>query len=311
MGDTYQADVIVAGAGLAGLVAATEAAGRGKRVLILDQEGPQNLGEQAFWSLGGLFMVDTPEQRRMRVRDSAELALSDWMGSAAFDRPEDANPRKTAEAFIEFAAGEMRPWLHGMGLRWFPVVGWAERGGLGANGHGNSVPRFHITWGVGPGVLKPFISTAKASDKITILYRHRVTGLDLTNRVASGVTGEILAETQAVRGGESSRDVTGTFTARAEAVIITSGGIGGNFDLVRQNWPTQRLGPAPEQMVSGVPRHVDGLLQQTIAQTGAQVINADRMWHYCEGITNFDPIWPNHGIRILPGPSSMWFDALG
>ena len=156
------ADVIVVGAGLAGLVAAAELCDRGKAVIVVDQEGPQNLGGQAFWSLGGLFMVDTPEQRRMGVRDNHALALGDWMGSAQFDRPEDASPRQWAEAYVDFATGEMRPWLHAMGMRWFPVVGWAERGGGFATEHGNSVPRFHITWGTGPGVLAPFIRRCEA-----------------------------------------------------------------------------------------------------------------------------------------------------
>jgi predicted oxidoreductase len=304
--------VIVAGAGLAGLVAATEAAERGRTVLVLDQEGPQDLGGQAFWSLGGLFMVDTPEQRRLGVKDSAELALRDWLAAAAFDRPEDENPRKTAEAFITFAAGEMRSWLHGLGMRWFPVVGWAERGASDTVSHGNSVPRFHVTWGVGPGVLKPFIAKAQSlSDKITILHRHRVTALEQTGGRVAGLSGEILERSDTPRGAASSREVTGQFTAKADRVIITSGGIGGNLELVRANWPTDRLGPAPDRMVAGVPAHVDGLLQQSVAQSGAQMINADRMWHYCEGVQNFDPIWAGHGIRILPGPSSMWFDALG
>ncbi len=143
MGNSF--DAIIIGGGLAGLVAACELIDRGKSVLIVDQEGEQNLGGQAFWSLGGLFMIDTPEQRRMRIRDSHELALQDWMGSAQFDRKEDHWPRKWAEAYLDFASGEMRSWLHSLGMRWFPVVGWAERGGGFADGHGNSVPRFHIT----------------------------------------------------------------------------------------------------------------------------------------------------------------------
>jgi hypothetical protein len=144
-----QADVMVVGAGLAGLVAATEAADAGRNVVIVDQEAEQSLGGQAFWSLGGLFLVDSPEQRRMGVRDSRELAAQDWFGSAQFDRPEDYWPRKWAEAYLAFAAGEKRSWLHGLGVRFFPVVGWAERGDGRANGHGNSVPRFHIAWGTG------------------------------------------------------------------------------------------------------------------------------------------------------------------
>ncbi len=142
-----KADVIIIGAGLAGLVAAAELTEAGKRVVVVDQEPRQNLGGQAFWSLGGLFLVDTPEQRRLGIRDSHALALEDWMGAAGFDRPEDHWPREWAEAYIDFAAGEKRSWLKARGVSWFPIVGWAERGGQGAIGHGNSVPRFHVTWG--------------------------------------------------------------------------------------------------------------------------------------------------------------------
>ncbi len=307
----YQADVIVVGAGLAGLVAAVEAADRGRSVLLLDQEGPQSLGGQAFWSLGGLFMVDTPEQRRMKIRDSRELAAQDWYGSAGFDRAEDANPRAVAEAYLDFAAGEMRDWLSGLGMRWFPVVGWAERGGALAHGHGNSVPRFHLTWGTGPGVIAPFVARAEAlakSGALTFGFRHRVTELDLKAR---RVAGQVLVESDAPRGVSTSREAIGAFEAEGQALILTSGGIGGDHDKVRRHWPVERLGAAPKRMVSGVPDYVDGQLQGLAEAAGAGVINGDRMWHYCEGIQNWDPIWPNHGIRILPGPSSLWFDAKG
>jgi predicted oxidoreductase len=308
------ADIIVIGAGLAGLVAAAEAADRGKRVIILDQEGEQTIGSQAFWSLGGLFMVDTPEQRRMKIRDSRELALQDWLGSARFDRPEDAWPRRAAEAYVDFAAGEMRSWLHAMGMRWFPVVGWAERGGALATGHGNSVPRFHVTWGTGPGVVAPFERRVRqhvATGMITLLFRRRATRLETTDGAVTGVSGEVLADDNAIRGKATNRDVTGDFQLYANAVIIASGGIGGNLDLVRAAWPHDRLGPPPARMVSGVPAHVDGAMINVAESAGATVINRDRMWHYCEGVQNWDPIWANHGIRILPGPSSLWFDAMG
>lgn len=308
------ADIIVIGAGLAGLVAADEAANRGRKVLLLDQEGPQSLGGQAFWSLGGLFMIDTPEQRRMGIRDSLDLARNDWMGSAQFDRPEDENPRKVAEAYLEFAAGDMRPWLRGLGMRWFPVVGWAERGGALAHGHGNSVPRFHITWGTGPGVIAPFVARVQEhvkAGRITLKHRHRVTALDVTNGAATGVSGDVLGDDGAVRGASTNRDIVGGFALKAGAIIVTSGGIGGNHDLVRKRWPTDRLGAPPAKMVAGVPDYVDGQMTEVAKAAGAGAINEDRMWHYTEGLQNWDPIWPNHGIRILPGPSSLWFDALG
>jgi predicted oxidoreductase len=308
------ADVIVVGAGLAGLVAAAEAADRGRRVILLDQEGENSLGGQAFWSLGGLFMVDTPEQRRLRIRDSRDLALQDWLGSAGFDRAEDHWPRRFAEAYVDFAAGEMRSWLAGQGIRFFPVVGWAERGGGRADGHGNSVPRFHIAWGAGPGTVEPFerrVREHAAGGRITLKFRHRVTRIAMTNGRVSGVAGDILEPSTVLRGERSGRAVTGGFELSCGAVIVASGGIGGDLDAVRAAWPAERLGPAPKFMVAGVPHHVDGRMIGVAEQAGAAVINRDRMWHYCEGLRNFDPIWPNHGIRILPGPSSLWFDALG
>lgn len=308
------ADVIIVGAGLAGLVAAVELGDRGKSVIIVDQEGPQNLGGQAFWSLGGLFMVDTPEQRRMGMKDSHALAAADWAGSAQFDRPEDDWPKAWAKAYLDFAAGEMRSWLHGLGMRWFPIVGWAERGGGFANGHGNSVPRFHITWGTGPGVLEPFLRRVKEHEetgKIRLLYRHRVDRIDLVGGVATGVSGVRLAVDDAPRGAKTNRDPVGDFSLSAPSVVVTSGGIGGNFDMVRKAWPTDRMGPVPDHLISGVPDHVDGRMLGITAKAGGRIINNDRMWHYTEGVKNWDPIWPNHGIRILPGPSSMWFDARG
>ncbi|MFE3580824.1 FAD-binding dehydrogenase [Streptomyces vinaceus] len=310
---TYDADVIVIGAGLAGLVATAELVDAGRKVILLDQEPEQSIGGQAHWSFGGLFFVDSPEQRRMRIKDSRELALQDWRGTAGFDREEDAWPRRWAEAYVDFAAGEKRPWLHSRGVRFFPVVGWAERGGYDANGHGNSVPRFHITWGTGPGLVAPFeqrVRAGAARGLVQLRFRHRVTGLARTAGALDTVTGEVLEPSDAVRGTASGRGSTGTFSLRAQAVIVTSGGIGGNHDLVRAQWP-DRLGTPPRRMLSGVPAHVDGLMLGIAERAGASHINKDRMWHYTEGIENWDPIWARHGIRILPGPSSLWLDATG
>src|SRR4051812_37472806 len=300
-------DAIVIGAGLAGLVATAELADAGRRVILIDQEPEGSLGGQAFWSLGGLMFVDTPEQRRLRIKDSRELAWQDWLGTAGFDRPDDEWPRRWAQAYVDFASGEKRAWLSDLGVKWVPNVGWAERGGYGAIGHGNSVPRFHLTWGTGPGLLEPFVARARAAG---LRFRHRVDALSVTAGAVDGVSGTILAPDDAVRGAPSTREAVGTFELRAPAVIVTSGGIGGNHELVRRNWP-ERLGKPPRHMVSGVPAHVDGRMIQITQKAGANVINPDRMWHYTEGIQNWDPIWPMHGIRILPGPSSLWLDATG
>jgi len=307
------ADVIVVGAGLAGLVATAELADAGRRVILVEQEPEPWLGGQAFWSFGGLFLVNSPEQRRLGVRDSHELALKDWMATAGFDRPEDEWPRKWAEAYVAFAAAEKRAWLHQQGIRFFPVVGWAERGGYGPGGPGNSIPRFHITWGTGPGVVAPFerrVRQAVANRLVELKFRHRVDGLTLAGAAVGGVRGAILEPGAVARGVPSSRVQVGEFELRAQAVIVTAGGIGGNHELVRASWPA-RLGAVPHRMLSGVPAHVDGRMLAIAEAARGRVINRDRMWHYVEGIQNWNPIWPNHGIRILPGPSSLWLDALG
>ena len=307
------ADVLVIGAGLAGLVAAAEIADAGKRVVVVDQESPGNLGGQAFWSFGGLFFVDSPEQRRMGIRDSVDLALEDWLGTAAFDRTEDHWPRQWAHAYVAFAAEEKRAWLHAQGMRWFPIVGWAERGGYGAVGHGNSVPRFHVTWGTGPGVVAPFVRRTRAAEsagRLRFAFRHRVDELIVESGAVVGARGATLEADASPRGKPTSRAVTGDFELRAGTTIVASGGIGGNHELVRANWPA-RLGTPPEFMVQGVPDYVDGRMLAITEAAGGRLINRDRMWHYTEGLRNWNPIWSGHGIRILPGPSSLWLDATG
>ncbi|MDG3011544.1 FAD-binding dehydrogenase [Rhodococcus sp. D2-41] len=308
------AEVIVVGAGLAGLVATHELTAAGRRVLVVDQENPANVGGQAFWSLGGLFLVDSPEQRRMGVKDSYDLAMQDWLGSAGFDRDrEDLWPRRWAQAYVEFAAGEKRRYLHDLGLRVMPTVGWAERGAGAALGHGNSVPRFHITWGTGPGVVEVFLRRVRDAERrglVRFAHRHQVDELVVDGGAVTGVRGTVLEQSDAARGVASSRKAVGEFEFTAQAVVVTSGGIGGDYELVKRNWPA-RLGTPPAHMLTGVPAHVDGRMLGIAEAAGGSIVNRDRMWHYTEGITNWDPIWPGHGIRIIPGPSSMWFDAAG
>ncbi|MFJ7076974.1 FAD-binding dehydrogenase [Streptomyces sp. NPDC098781] len=313
------ADAIVVGHGLAGLVATAELAAAGRKVLLLDQEPEASLGGQAFWSFGGLFFVDSAEQRLMGVKDSHDLAWQDWLGTAGFDRGID-DPKgpdhwayKWAQAYVDFASEEKRAWLSGLGMQWFPIVGWAERGGGLADGHGNSVPRFHVTWGTGPAVVEPFekkVRAAVADKRVTFKFRHRVDDLIVTGGAVTGVRGAVLAPSDAARGKPSSRTVVGEFELNAPVVVVTSGGIGANHDLVRANWPA-RLGTPPKSMITGVPAHVDGRMLAITERAGGRIVNPDRMWHYTEGLKNYDPIWPGHGIRILPGPSSMWFDATG
>lgn len=315
-----QADIIVVGSGLAGLVAAHEALKGGKRVVILEQENRNNLGGQAFWSLGGLFYVGSPEQRLMRVHDSHELAWRDWQNSAQYDdEAEDGHdywPRKWGEAYVRFAAGEKRAYLKELGLNVLPTIGWAERGSGDASGHGNSVPRFHLTWGTGPEVVRVFrepLEQAEAEGRLEFRFRHRVDELIVAGNEGGvvGVRGSVLEDSDLPRGEASSREVKGEFELRGAAVVIATGGIGGNLDKVRAMWPRERWGECPKDMVTGVPAHVDGRGIDIASAAGAHLVNTDRMWHYPEGMMNWDPIWPGHGIRIIPAPSSLWLDATG
>ncbi|KAL2406831.1 KsdD-like steroid dehydrogenase [Exophiala dermatitidis] len=415
--------VIIIGAGLAGLVAAYELTRKDVPVTIVEQENENNLGGQAYWSLGGIFCVDSATQRRYGVRDSHALALADWMNTAKFDRlpkqkqnsTSDQQPRtggdsnsnrindavqtpgpqassaagkpnglghddddqdqehaqdffahQWAEAFVDFATNKMERYLQDRGVK-FLSVGWAERGAGRADGHGNSVPRFHLTWGTGPEIVRAFaepvvkasntpVSSSSGSSSssswwwsqkdrdqpqeeqrrehetqpqenseshhqqqqhlVTFRYRHRVDSLilDPSTGAAIGVSGQILTPTTLARGAASPRTTIGPFSIHGRAVIIATGGIGGNLPLVRRNWPVSRLGPTipdSHSFVIGVPAHVDGRMLEIASAAGARLTNMDRMWHYTEGLVNWDPIWPNHGIRVIPGPSSLWLDAMG
>lgn len=299
-GMRVDADVIVVGSGLSGLVVAAELADHGRRVTIVDQESEERIGGQAHWSFGGLFLVDTPEQRRLGIRDSYELALDDWFASAEFEE-HDVWPRRWAEAYVEQAAGDLRSWLRGMGVRLFPAVQWAERGGYNATGPGSSVPRFHIVWGTGPGILAPFISRVRRAEdegRINLRFRHRVEDFTETGGSVDGVQGRNLETDE-------------EFTLRAQAVVVAAGGIGGNPDLVRRFWPEERYGPPPEDMLQGVPDHVDGSMLELVERSGGSILNSGRMWSYPEGIPHHTPVWSRHAVRILAGPSSMWLDATG
>ncbi|WP_433271492.1 FAD-binding dehydrogenase [Actinosynnema sp. CS-041913] len=309
------ADVIVVGAGLAGLVATYELTRAGRRVVVVEQENEANLGGQAHWSEGGLFLVGTPEQRRLGIKDSPELALSDWLASAGFDRDrEDRWGRAWAEAYVAFAAGDKRSYLYGRGLRFVPIVGWPERGVGTATGHGNSVPRFHYAWGSGPEIVRIFrdpVLAAAENGMVTFEHRRRVDEIVVEGGVAVGVRGAVLAPSDEPRGVPSSREEVGAFELRAQAVLVTSGGMGGNHDMVREHWPTDRLGPAPAALLSGVPAHVDGRMLGIAGRAGGSVVNLDRIWPYTEGLVNHAPVWPRHGVRLLSGPSPLWLDATG
>ncbi|CAO1613500.1 unnamed protein product [Jaminaea pallidilutea] len=317
-GSPSREPVIIVGGGLAGLVAAYEITKAKQRVIIVDQENEANLGGQAFWSLGGIFLIDSPEQRRGGIKDSLELARRDWYNSAQWDRLDDQDvwAKKWADAYLEFAAGNKREYLRQLGIGYLPSTGWAERGVWTASGHGNSVPRFHLTWGTGPAIVKAFADPVLAAQKeglVEFRYRHQVDAIttDASGRV-TGVHGSVLEPDDAARGVASSRKVVGDFQLKGRAVLVSSGGIGGNVELVKKLWPKDRFhGRVPEHWVVGVPAHVDGRMIGITEEAGARTVNNDRMWHYTEGLKNWNSIWPDHGIRVITGPSSLWLDATG
>ncbi|GAB1200947.1 hypothetical protein APSETT444_010328 [Aspergillus pseudonomiae] len=285
--------IIIVGGGLAGLVAAFELSKRDVHTVIIDQENEASLGGQAFWSLGGLFCVNSADQRRLGIQDSRKLAMEDWFNSARFDRECDFWPRKWAEAFVNFATDHMERYVRSLG-----------------------VPRFHISWGAGPAIVEAFEKPVRAAAKkglVEFLFRRQVDSLivDEDTGAVIGVRGQVLEPSDTARGEASNRRSTDTFEVYGSGVLIASGGIGGNVDLVKKNWPVDRLGSPPSNFVIGVPAHVDGRMIGIAKDAGANVINEDRMWHYTEGLQNWDPIWPQHGIRIIPGPSSLWLDATG
>lgn len=294
-----RADVIVIGAGLAGLVVAAELADAGKRVTLL--EGEVTLGGQANWSLGGLFLVGTPEQRRLGIRDDADQALADWLASAEFDDgAHDHWARRWAQAYVEMAATDLSPWLRSMGVTFFPLVQWAERGGGPADGPGNSAPRFHVVWGTGPAIVSPFqrrVETRQGEGLIDLRLAHRVERLTVADGRATGCVARNVIDDVDVE-------------VEADAVVVATGGIGGNHDLVRRWWPGS-LGPAPDDMLQGVPDHVDGSGLLAAQAVGASVTNTGRMWNYPEGIGHHTPVWSRHAVRILAGPGSLWLDAHG
>ncbi|MBG9211568.1 MULTISPECIES: FAD-binding dehydrogenase [Mammaliicoccus] len=310
-----QKNIYIIGSGLSGLVAATELLKKGYTITMLDQEPRQAIGGQAYWSFGGLFLVNSKIQRRLGVKDSYELALNDWFGTAQFDRleTEDFWSKKWAEAYVHFATYEKEAYLKSMGIKLTPMLGWAERGGSLANGHGNSVPRFHITWGTGPGLINPFVDYVLKKEKegkFRFLTRHQVTNIDIHNNQIKGISGNILEPSDVNRGEPSSRKIIDTFTYDVDNLVISTGGIGANQDMIKKNWP-KRLGTPPNYMIQGVPDSTDGKMIELSESLGVNIVNKDRMWHYTEGIHNHSSIWTKHGIRIIPGPSSIWLDAKG
>jgi hypothetical protein len=317
-------DVIVVGAGLAGLVSTLELLRSGHSVLLLDRCQPQEIGGLAREAFGGMFMVDSPEQRRSRIPDSEALALEDWLRIAEFD-PEDTWPRRWAEQYVTRARDDVGGWLREIGVKFFPVVNWAERGNFG---DGNSVPRFHLTWGTGKALVQAVwgaIESHPRRSALDLRLRSRVTGLiseegrivgcRVVTESDGGTSTDPLEPTSmsssAGLGNRPSAQTNDYEVRAAKAVVIAAGGIGGNLELVRREWPTERLGAAPKKLLMGSHYYADGALHEEVRKLGGHVTHLSRMWNYADAVRHPKPQREHHGLKLIPPRSGVMLNPDG
>ena len=283
------------GAGIAGLVTTLELLEHGRDVVLLDRCRPEEVGGLAREAFGGMFMADTSEQRRSGIPDSVELALEDWMRMADFE-PEDEWPRRWAEQYVARARDEVGGWLKQHGVRFFPVVNWAERG---VHGDGNSVPRFHLAWGCGKALVDQVWGAIQAHPRrsaLTVHFETRVTGFLSSD---SGVTG-----VRFVNSSDEGEEL------EARTVVVAAGGVGGNLDLVRRYWPSD-LGSPPKDILMGSHYYADGAMHEEVTRIGGNVTHLSRMWNYADAVRHPRPQRPLHGLKLIPPRSGLVLDPTG
>lgn len=296
MATRYEAEVIVAGAGLSGMVTALELLNKGKRVLLIDRDTEQNMGGLAVWAFGGMFFVDSKHQRKAGIRDSVELAMQDWFNFAEFDSGETWGP-KWAEQFIHFTTPYVYQWLRDLGINFFPVIHWVERGLFQP---GNSVPRFHLLWGTGYElirVLKERLKNHPNRDKLQLCFRHRVTDIAYSNGRVTGLQGW-------------QEELGQPFEASAEAVVIASGGIGGNIEKIKANWESD-WGTPPQDILNGAHEYGLGDLHDASEKISANIVNLEKQWNYAAGVRHPQPRYDNHGLSLVPSKSALWLNYKG
>ena len=293
---TVQADALVVGGGLAGIVTALELLRAGKRVALVDRDTPERLGGLALWAFGGMALVGTPLQAKMKIPDTPERALADWLRFGELDAA-DEYPLAWARHYVEHSRPQVHDWLLGEGVTFMPAVNWVERG---RNGDGNSLPRYHIVWGTSRFMTQRLIATlreAGAGGRLSLLHRHRVTALE---RQAGQVTGAMAID-----------EATGAdVRLQAPVVVLATGGINGSHEEARKNWPADR--PCPTAMLNGAHPFADGRLHHWAAEhVGAQITHAGEMWNYAAGIPHPFPHYAGHGLSLIPCKSALWLDHTG
>ncbi len=308
-----QTDAIVVGAGLAGLVCTLELLRSGHSVLLLDRCRPEEVGGLAREAFGGMFMVDSPEQRRGRIPDNERLALEDWLRVAELE-PEDEWPRRWAEQYVLRARDDVGGWLREIGVRFFPVVNWAERGNFG---DGNSVPRFHMTWGTGKRLVTAVWDAIQQDPHraaaLEVRFGARVSELIVEHDHVVGcrVVDERPGGSNAI-GAPSDADAPAEYEARAtRAVVIAAGGIGGNLQIVRREWPRERLGSPPEKILMGSHPYADGAMHEEVTRIGGNVTHLSRMWNYADAVRHPRPQREGHGLKLIPPRSGLMLDPDG
>jgi predicted oxidoreductase len=294
----YKADVVIAGGGIAGIVAALELLNEGKKVILLDRDTEDQLGGLAKWSFGGMFFVDTPLQRRAGMKDSPELALRDWNSVADFG-DEDVLPKQWAKQYVYNCTEHIYNWVtKELGTKFFPVVHWVERG---LYGPGNSYPRFHMVWGTGKGLtddaIRALHNHPKASTHLQSFYRHKAEEIVLEQGRAVGISGI----------NESSNT---PFSARGEHIIVATGGMGGNIQKVREHW-YKPWGAPPEIILNGSHPYAMGDLHEAVEKVNGNVTHLDWHWHYAAGVRHPRPQWKDHGLSLVPPKSALWLNYRG
>ena len=292
----YQSGCIIVGGGIAGIVTALELLDTGIKIMLFDRDTPDKFGGLAKESFGGIFFVDSPLQRKAGIKDNVELAKSNWYNFAEFDES-DTLSRQWADNYIENCTDEVYGWLRDKGVSFFPVLHWVERGW---HQPGNSVPRFHMVWGTGHGLMTKLIEkleTHPNRDRLTILFRHKIEGMKITSGSVTGVYGI----------DEEKNEV---YEAEASHTVLAAGGVGGNIDMIKKTWgPT--VGGAPEKILNGSHRYALGDMHEEVKKVGGKVTNLERMWNYAAGIHHPSPDKNDHGLSIVPPKSALWLDYRG
>ena len=296
MASALRTDVLVVGGGLAGIVTALECLRAGQHVTLVDRDTPERLGGLALWAFGGMALVGTPLQTRMKIADTPERALQDWVRFGELGEA-DVWPRRWAEYYVQHSRAQVYDWLRAHGLKFMPAVNWVERGLYGG---GNSVPRYHVVWGTSRELTRCMIAAMKGADpggRLQVLSRHRVTNLERTGGALSGAVMVNEATGAEVR-------------VQAPVVVLAMGGINGSHAEVVANWPANR--PRPAAMLNGAHPFADGKLHHLVADAlGGQITHAGEMWNYAAGIPHPQPHFEGHGLSLIPCKSALWLDHTG